>query len=341
LNPFSAVYGTAARLRRDWYAKHPASRRRLACRVVSVGNLVVGGSGKTPVVAAVASLLRDRGEKPAILSRGYARRETVDGVTVVSDGHRVLETVERSGDEPLMLARQVTGVPVLVSPDRYAAGTLAHSRFSSTVVVLDDGFQHLQLERDVDLLLVDPADLDEHLLPFGRLREPLDAARTANAVLVHGDLDQASRVGAALGARTVFAVSRQYGAPRLVSPWGEPLPETGGRRAVAVAGIARPGRFFDGLRERGWDVVRELAFRDHRWFSEADLTRIADAARDTRADVIVTTEKDAVRLEGWHTTGPALAFLPMRAIVAPADRFAECVLGQLASTLASSERPER
>ena len=132
----------------------PSRRRRLSQPVVSVGNLRVGGSGKTPIVAHIARLLLERGERPAILTRGYARRCRPDGVTVVSDGTTILAGIESAGDEPLMLARALPGVPVLVGANRYLSGRLAEERFGATVHLLDDGFQHLELARDVDLLLV-------------------------------------------------------------------------------------------------------------------------------------------------------------------------------------------
>jgi len=156
----SGAYGRITSLRRRWYAR-PGVRRRLDHRVVSVGNLSMGGSGKTPVVAALARLLLARGERPAILTRGYGRRDATEGVLVVSDRERVIEPVSRSGDEPQMLARALSGIPVLVSPDRYVAGSFAERRFGATVCLLDDGFQHVQLERDIDLLLVAPGDLQE------------------------------------------------------------------------------------------------------------------------------------------------------------------------------------
>ena len=167
------MYGAAATWRRRWYSRDPARARRLTRPVISVGNLRVGGSGKTPVVAHLAQLLVERGERPAVLTRGYARVRPKAGVTIVSDGTRVLEDVAASGDEPFMLARALPGVPVLVGADRFASGLLAESQLGVTVHLLDDGFQHVCLARDIDLLLVDEADLNDHVLPAGRLREPL------------------------------------------------------------------------------------------------------------------------------------------------------------------------
>lgn len=320
MNVLSAAYGGAARLRRAWYARRPDARRRLERPVVSVGNLVVGGSGKTPVVAALARLLLAAGERPAILSRGYARRQDADGVVVVSDGDRVLEPVARAGDEPLMLARALPGVPVLVAAERYLAGCVAIRRLGATVLLLDDGFQHLQLARDVDLLLVNAADLHERVLPSGRLREPITSARAADAVLVAAGHDAAD-VARTLGVPQAFTVVQEFDALRALA--GGPIAAAPGARVLAVAGIARPARFFAALRAHGLDVVREMTFADHHWYSARDVARITAAARDVQAELIVTTEKDAVRVETLAAGGDvAWAWLPLRVTIQPAAGFA-------------------
>lgn len=317
----SGLYGRAAEWRRAWYGRHPHRRAQLDRPVISVGNLVVGGSGKTPTVASLARLLQQRGERPAILSRGYARRESADGVVVVSDGDRVLEPTARSGDEPQMLARALPGVPVLVARERFLAGRLAERRFDATVHLLDDGFQHLGLARDIDLLIVSRADLAEQVLPAGRLREPLAAARYAHALLVPGGFEDVREVAERLGIgdrgsgiREVFRIAPSYADLRPVRP-GNVVPEAWGR-VLAVAGIAHPERFFAALREQGCDVVREMAFRDHHWFSAADVKAIARALAESGADLIVTTEKDATRL-----FVPDLFYLPMTVAVEPRDGF--------------------
>jgi tetraacyldisaccharide 4'-kinase len=299
-------------MRRSWYERHPQSRRSLDRPVISVGNLSVGGNGKTPAVAALARMLLELGQRPAILSRGYARRRANDGVVVVSDGMRVLEPVEVSGDEPQMLARALPGVPVLVCADRHLAGRLAERQFNCTVMLLDDGFQHLMLGRNVDVLVMPASDLDEAVLPSGRLREPLDAASSADCVLVPGSHDDVSRVAAMFDRMPVFRVTNQFGPLRGMD---ESTPSA--TRVVAVAGIARPERFFAAIRGQGYEIVRELRFPDHHWYSPVDLNRIGATAKETRADLVVTTEKDAVRI----APQPAWAVLPMRAVVEPADRF--------------------
>lgn len=299
-------------MRRSWYERHPQSRRSLDRPVISVGNLSVGGSGKTPIVAALARMLLDMGQRPAILSRGYARRRPTDGVVVVSNGNRVLEPVENSGDEPQMLARALPGVPVLVCADRHLAGRLAEKRFAATVMLLDDGFQHLALGRNADVLVMPASDLDDRVLPSGRLREPLDAASSADCVLVPGSLEDVSRVAATFDRMPVFRVTNHFG-----SVQGLDASAPSGTRVVAVAGIARPERFFTTLREQGFEIVRELRFPDHHWFSSDDLDRIRTIAKEASADFVATTEKDAVRVapqSGW-------AVLPMTAVIEPPELF--------------------
>ena len=336
-----------ARFRRGWYERHPDRVKRLSRPVISVGNLTVGGSGKTPIVAALAQLLMEAGERPAILSRGYGRRRASDGVVVVSDGGQVLAGPDQSGDEPQMLARALPGVAVVVSADRYLAGTLAERRFGCTVHLLDDGFQHVQLARDVDLLAVSRADLEEQLLPAGRLREPPEAAARADAVLVAGDDADARLVSDALRLPT-FRVVVHYDEARLIDPFAASLPALPDRRVVAVAAIARPERFFAAARAQGWDVAREIVFRDHHWFTSRDLEAISNAARETGAAIVMTTEKDAMRLLPMSPVGRALsgsprepgrvratgslwAYLPMRVTIEPAERFAAWLQERLAA----------
>jgi len=320
-DPLSAAYAHIARLRRAWYAR-PGRSRRLPHPVISVGNLSMGGSGKTPVVAALARLLRQRGQRPVILTRGYGRREATEGVLVVSDGQRVLESVERSGDEPQMLARLLPGVPVLVGADRYLAGVFAERHFAGTVSILDDGFQHVQLQRDVDLLLVSVDDLNDRVVPAGHLRESLAAAQLADAVLVTGSEADVTAVVDVLRHPTMFRVKTTYGVINRRVQQDPPCTE----RVVAFAGIARPDRFFNALQSLGYEIARELTFPDHHWYSAADIARIQAAARDANAPLIVTTEKDAVRCD------LECAVLPMTVEVEPAAEFEQWLMGKLRSS---------
>jgi len=318
------MYGRAARFRRAWYARHPDRTRRLEQPVISVGNLTIGGSGKTPVVAALARLLIAAGERPAIVTRGYGRRRINDGVVVVSDGHKLLVPTRESGDEPQMLARALPRVPVLVSSNRYLAGRLAESTLGCTVHLLDDGFQHVQLARDIDLLMMSAADMTERLLPWGRLRESFETASFADALLVSDSANVAQSIGERLRIAPTFNTVPRYESLRFLGR------EVGsferGRRVVAVAGIARPERFFAALRaeDKGWDVAREIVYRDHHWFSRRDLAAIERAATDVGADFVVTTEKDAMRLDGVDdaSRGIPWAFLPQQVDVEPVMAFA-------------------
>jgi tetraacyldisaccharide 4'-kinase len=281
------LYSQIARARRRYYQRRPHLRRRLDGPVISIGNLTVGGSGKTPLAAEVARILLAAGERPSILSRGYARQIADEGVVIVSDGSRVLAGVERSGDEPQMLARKVPGVAVLVSTSRYAAGRIAESRLGCTVHIMDDGFQHFDLMRDIDLLVSPDASDGTRTLPFGRLREPLDVASAADALMIEADLGSADlQIGAALGDVPTFTFSR-----RLAGPAPDPP-------AFAFAGIAKPERFFGDLERAGWKVTGRRSFRDHHHYSASELAEITRAAAASGAEIIVTTEKDIVRIAG-------------------------------------------
>jgi tetraacyldisaccharide 4'-kinase len=339
LQAIGTVYGAAAAWRRRRYTRRPELARRLDRPVISIGNLTVGGSGKTPAVEYIARLLLDAGERPSILTRGYGRSSPRDGVTVVSDAVRVLASLAESGDEPLMLARALPGVPVLVGADRYLSGRLAEERFGATVHLLDDGFQHLALARDVDLLLVEEQDLDERVLPAGRLREPIAAARAAHAVVVTprpeppgGGIAAASGADAVahrLGVSAAFTMTRRIAAP--------PPPDD--RPVVAVAGIARPQRFFDDVRREGWRVAETFAFRDHHVFRQADVDRIRARAEAVGAGAILTTAKDAIRLEPFHVSDPAIAVVPLMVGIEPADLFRVWLLERLHVARAASPAP--
>jgi len=274
--------------------------------VISVGNLAMGGRGKTPVVRLITRWLVEAGERPSILSRGYGRRTAEPGVVIVSDGSHVLADLDRSGDEPLMLARALPGAAVLVCDVRATAAALAERALGCTVHVLDDGFQH-PIRRDVDIVLVAPDDLTARRLPFGRLREPVTAlARAAAVVIDDGGASDEARAATVRGIASVAPQARVF---RLVRTLGQVLdfdasldsaPRTPdfdrGKPVIALAGIANPERFARALVDAGWIVADLVAFPDHHRYRARDIRRIADAARATNASAILTTEKDGVRL---------------------------------------------
>ena len=286
----------------------------------------MGGTGKSPVVASIAQWLIDAGERPAILSRGYARRDAVDGVVVVSDGREIRAALDQSGDEPLMLARQVPGAVVCVSPERYLSGRLAEQQLGATVHVLDDGFQHLELARDLDILVTSVGEIPNgKVIPRGRLREPIDAAARAQ-VLVVSD----ATAGAAASEAWNLGISQACGAIRTVA-----TPVVVHRLAVpqlaketpvlAVAGIAHPDRFVTSLKDAGWNVVDAMAFRDHHLYSQADVAAIAARATSSGASAVFTTDKDAVRFEALGETPFPLYRVPLQVAFDPADALFESV----------------
>ena len=328
----SRLYGGLALRRRRWHARRPERRRRLDRPVVSVGALAAGGSGKTPVAAHVAALLASMGERPAVLSRGYARTRRADGVVVVSDGRGVRADLAAAGDEPLMLARALPEAAVLVCEDRHLAGRLAETRMGVTAHVLDDGFQQLALHRDVDLLVLGASDLtDLRTLPGGRLREPIEAAARADAAIVEtpdagaaqdaGAADAAARSAAArLGVDRAFRFARTLRPPRAAET-GRDVAIQSSASVLAVAGVARPEAFFAALRRGGYAVADTLAFRDHHPYSARDVAEIGRRAAASRARRVVTTEKDLVRLLPHAPFGFSLLSMPLAVTIEPAAAF--------------------
>jgi tetraacyldisaccharide 4'-kinase len=314
----SALYAAAVRRRREYFAARPHVRRRLRRPVISIGNLAMGGRGKTPVVAATARMLMEMGERPSVLSRGYARRAAEDGVVVVRDARDIRADLDRSGDEPLMLARLLPGAIVMASADRYLAGVLAERHFGATVHLLDDGFQHLSLDRDVDIVIVAREDVERPLtIPSGRLREPLDTLVAANAILT---ADDDVEVEAAAEAEIpVFRLRRSLEAPARAEA------------AFAVAGIAGPDRFFGDLRAAGWRLAGTMTFRDHHRYSRSDLDRIVAAARRAGAGSVVTTEKDLVRLLRFRPFAMPVISAPLTMEAAPREAFRHWLAGSLAA----------
>jgi tetraacyldisaccharide 4'-kinase len=301
------LYSQIVRSRRRYFQRRPDVRRRLSAPVISVGNLTIGGSGKTPVAAEVARLLIGMGERPSILSRGYGRSNPVDGVVVVSDRSGPAVDVAMAGDEPLLLAHSVPGSLVVVNPSRYLAGRVAE-KLGCTVHVLDDGFQHLVLERDVDLLVVAPEDLsDTRTLPFGRFREPLEAARSASALLVtSSSVDVVSEVARRLAVATAFCVTREVPRPENADP------------VFAFCGIAKPDQFFANLEQAGWHIAGRRGFPDHHHYSARELSDLGAAARQSGATVLVTTAKDAVKLSSREAGSVPVIEIPLRTTLDPA-----------------------
>lgn len=326
LLPLSWLYGLGAVVRGGRQARRA---KRLHHPVVSVGNLTVGGTGKTPVTAFLAAALRDAGLRPVILTRGYGGKGLPpgSGVLLVSDGRQIFPGADSAGDEPLLLARKLPGVAVVRGADRYAAGLWFEKRYDVDLFLLDDGFQHRGLHRDFDLLLVDGRRGvgNGRTLPAGPLREPLSAAARADAVLVtrRGPGEPGDplpwRLRRRLGEKPVWAADlvpdglRDAGGELPGSPAGLP-----GLPAVAVAGLADPGQFFRMLARHGARLLEELAFPDHCPYGPPDVRRIRDAVKRSAAPWVLATAKDAVKLEGCDLGAP-LRVVDVRLDPAPAE----------------------
>jgi tetraacyldisaccharide 4'-kinase len=289
---------------REWLYGHRVLRSRsLPCPVVSIGNLTVGGTGKTPAVELAAQTLAELGRRVAIVSRGYRRRSS--GIQVVADTASVRLDPSDAGDEPFLLARRLPGVVVVVGANRYEAARLAVERFGVTAVVLDDGFQHRTLDKDVEIVMVRARHPwgNGQLLPHGPLREPLGALARATLVVAAGaeDAEDLAEVRRAVSrhAPGVPVIAARYvpvecwQASRL-SP--ERPDDLAGRRLVAFAGLASPEGFALTLRALGVDVAHFQTFVDHHWYSADDLAALDRRAAALGAEGLVTTEKDWVRL---------------------------------------------
>lgn len=308
LAPLGAVFGGATALRAALYRRGVFARTRLASPVISVGNLAVGGRGKTPLVELVATLLRDAGRSVAVLSRGYGGAFRGE-LLVVGDGTRVRAEAAEAGDEPVMLARALPGVVVAVGRDRVRAGRALETALGPRVFVLDDGFQHLRLERDLDIVCVDAGDLRARPLPAGTLRERPSALSRAHLIAVSGeDEDDARAAGDALARRfgpaCVVRVRRRPSG--FFDLAGAPAPSPA--RAFLLTGIARPERVATDLAAQGTTVTGHAAFADHHHFRPDEIESALRQAEKSGADAVVTTAKDAVRLPLAKSAPPVLVW---------------------------------
>lgn len=294
MNPLSGIYGGVVRTRNALYDRGLLRSRRLQGAVISVGNLSAGGTGKTPFVILLGELLKARGVKFDVLSRGYGRS---------SKGIRMVDPAglpQEFGDEPLLIARKLQ-VPVIVGEDRCQAGHFAESKFGTQLHLLDDGFQHRALARDFDIVLVTPQDAGDRLLPAGRLREPLNSLRRADAVVLASG---ASAESFPVGAKLVWRVRRGLLLPN--------ASQTVLPRLVVFCGIARPQNFVLQLRAANIEPVAEAFYRDHHAYSEKDIHDLLELKQRSEAGGFVTTEKDAVNLGGYLSALAPLMIVPVR-----------------------------
>ncbi|HEY6011949.1 MAG TPA: tetraacyldisaccharide 4'-kinase [Nitrospirota bacterium] len=306
----SVLYGIVIRVRAGLYRLHLFTRRELPCSVISVGNVTLGGTGKTPTVVHVAGLLQKKQRCPAVVSRGYGRENEAE-IMVVSDGLSVLVDTKQGGDEPVLMGLKLPGVPVVVGRKRYRAGQEALQRFHPDAIILDDGFQHVQLKRSLDIVLVDAVNPfgNGKLFPAGILREPVSSLNRAHAVLItnadkvkdFGPLKEIIR----RATHAKIFTSRQIPVDLVDCCSGEtkPLSVLRGTRVLAFSGIARPASFHALLRSLGADIAGEKTYPDHYDFRKSDLADVFKEAADRSVSMIITTEKDVVRLRKLKPDG--------------------------------------
>lgn len=334
LPPLSLLYGAVTRTRLSLYRRGTFQTTKLDRPVISIGNITTGGTGKTPLVEYVARTIASHGKKVCILTRGYGRKDPHLQV-IVSDGYGVLASPSEAGDEPYLLATKLTGqAAVISSADRIAAGQEAIKDFGTEVFVLDDGFQHLRLARDLNIVCIDATNPwgGGRLLPYGRLRESLDGLTRADCFVLTR-CDQVESVDALRAEIAELADGRPIFESRM-----RPLRVTSlknGPETIALPGrvgafcaVGNPSSFFESLTRLGYELGLERAFADHHAYSQSDVDALDQLARQTGASALITTAKDAVKLKGMAFSLPCYV-LEIEIAIDDADQFQKVVLDRI------------
>ena len=306
LPPLSVLYSAVTRTRLSLSRRGTFHATKLDRPVISVGNITTGGTGKTPLVEWVARALAAAGKKVCILTRGY-RRDNPDRMVIVSDGKTVFATPSEAGDEPFLLATNLVGLAAVISnADRVAAGKEAIRQFDTDCFVLDDGFQHLRLKRDWNLLTIDATNPwgGGHLLPYGHLREPLSGLSRADCIVITRT-DQVNNLDALQSDIRKYAPNVPLFHSRMKTSRVTPLNDSFAALVPPVAAfcaVGNPRSFFNALTT--YEVVLQKAFRDHHRYSQNDVDSLIDAARRAGANTLITTAKDAVKLRSLSFSIP-------------------------------------
>lgn len=322
LYPLSFIYGLLVRTRLFAYEKGIFNKRKLPGFVISVGNITLGGTGKTPAVIEIAEWARSKGYKVGILSRGY--KGTYKGWKLVSDGKAIKALPKQVGDEPFLMARRLKDVVVAVSRNRYKAGLHIARRYGIDFFILDDGFQHISLKRDMDILLLDGISPfgNKRLFPSGPLREPLSQIKRADVYLVTGGRRIPEEILQLKKNNLFFA---NHFPDSFISPALDkevPVGELKNKKIGAFAGIAVPQRFKNTLEQLGARLVFFKIFPDHHWFNEQEIRELLRFKEEKRVDHLVTTEKDWIRImdKKWD-----IGYIKIRLDIDDKDRFFDLI----------------
>lgn len=342
LSALSAGYRIALAIRERAYGWRLLSTGRLPCPVISVGNITLGGSGKTPMVEEVTLCLRELGAVPAVVSRGYGR--DTRGVGIVADREGTRLGPRAAGDEPVLLAERLPGTPVIVGENRLEAGQVAVQRCGATAIVLDDGFQHRTVRKDLEILVVNGRAPwgNRRLFPRGMLREPLSSLERADLLVVTNPPSAADAQAVTDTVRrhnrrvpVLLASYEVIGAREMVTGRDLQPRELSGRRLLAFAGLGSPAGFADTLLAAGVGVAGLVEYPDHHWFAQRDLDELAQQARAIGAEGLISTEKDWVRLRDLTTPSVPLWVLRVRLrLEAGRDELRHTLEHTLASTAA-------
>jgi len=335
---FSGIYRLIVSARNRLYDRQILKTVRLSRPVISVGNIAVGGTGKTPCVIWLAGMLKRRNFHPAVISRGYGGHSK-HPVNVVSDGQSILLDAGVSGDEPLMIARSLPDIPVVTGSRRELTGQAAIEQWGADVLICDDAFQHRRVHRDINIVLLDGGRPlgNGHLLPRGELRESSEGLKRADC-LVLTRMDEAQPVD-----KRIADMARRYNIPvfravhrfsEMIQPDGGilPLPDAiSGKKICAFCGIARPDSFSGLLSDAGAEILFLNAFPDHYVFSPFDLEELKQKFINLRADYLVTTEKDAMRLAAYPDFLKMVSVLRIQMEISPREAFENFILERVAA----------
>ncbi len=330
------LYRKIIELRNALYDKGVLDTHDLGARTISIGNITAGGTGKTPLVAYVANILAARGETVCILTRGYGRKDARNRV-LVSNGEQILAEPDVAGDEPVELAKRLLGKAVVIADaDRVAAAEWALRKFGVTAFILDDAFQHRKAKRDVDIVCIDATDPfgAGKVLPAGRLREPLQNIARSDVIVITRanlvenvenlksevlDLSPGSRIFVSENKIIRLTELENFHAMRQEIKNGEIL-----RKAFGFCGIGNPDNFFDQLRQENIEVVSTCVFRDHHVYTEPDVAKIERLAAESKAEILLTTAKDAVKLSHLKFNTPCFV-VEMEIVIDEAGAFSAMI----------------